>query len=552
MHLAGGIDVRRQPALHAARPVFGGLFELETLRLARQCASHPGPEALAGSRAEQFLVRAPEDGFARHAETLDVRVVDEAVALRPVDVGDAQRQAVGDLAQEALALDHTRLEFLARGDVLEGAGQAHGLAAFEFDFTDGAHPDRLAARRDHLQFEVPRRACSHAERDRLLDARAGLRGVEIECAGQLRHVVGADLVDALGLVGPHRLLGRHVELPAADAGDSADAGEQRLAGAQLDLGALPVGDFAADRQQRRVAARVAIDPVRPGDPPHAALRVAHAVLAIGALAARHHLGDALAHAFAIGRVDEVEQASADQDLGRGTQMRGVRAVDEFELAGGAGHGDHLGLVFDDGAVLRFALQQGFLNLAARHQRFRQQAAAHFERFGDEAGQLEQHRPLGLVEVSRLAIDDAQRADAGTALQHQRCAGVEADVRVAGDQRIRGEAAVAACVGHLEDLVAGDGVVAESHVARRFVDARQAHVRLEPLAFLVDQADQRDRGAAERRCHSREPVEDRLMGTVEHQQLAQARQACGFAHGGSSREHVLDAGLGIRRKGRRAR
>ena len=97
---------------------------------------------------------------------------------------------------------------------------------------------------------------------------------------------------------------------------------------------------------------------------------------------------------------------------------------------------------------------------------------------------------------RRGVDHAQRAERQAFLETQRLAGVEADVRLAGDQRVVGEARVER------------GVAAPPSARRRASRARRTRCRAafpwrsspsaaeEPLALLLDQADQRDRRLAQ--------------------------------------------------------
>mmetsp|Transcript_59389 Transcript_59389/g.140279 ORF Transcript_59389/g.140279 Transcript_59389/m.140279 type:complete len:1259 (-) Transcript_59389:615-4391(-) len=132
------------------------------------------------------------------------------------------------------------------------------------------------------------------------------------------------------------------------------------------------------------------------------------------------------------------------------------------------------------------------------------------------GQVGQYLALQRRQLPRLAVDHAQRADAVTATQHHRCAGVEADAGPGADQRVVGKTRVGRGIGHLEDRVVEDGAGAQGVLARRFVH-RQADLGLEPLAVGVDQAEQRDRHAADDGRGLHQGIELLLGRGVQHRQ-----------------------------------
>ena len=79
--------------------------------------------------------------------------------------------------------------------------------------------------------------------------------------------------------------------------------------------------------------------------------------------------------------------------------------------------------------------------------------------------------LLLGELTPLVVDDAQRAEAIALGRDERSAGVEADVRLADDQRVVGEARILGGVLDDEGRVGEDGVGAEGLIARRFAPNR---------------------------------------------------------------------------------
>jgi len=64
------------------------------------------------------------------------------------------------------------------------------------------------------------------------------------------------------------------------------------------------------------------------------------------------------------------------------------------------------------------------------------------------------------------VDNAQRSEAEFIGRYQRCAGVEADIRGAGDERVIAEQRVLGGVGDDIGIVAFDGMVAEGMFTRR--------------------------------------------------------------------------------------
>ena len=113
-----------------------------------------------------------------------------------------------------------------------------------------------------------------------------------------------------------------------------------------------------------------------------------------------------------------------------------------------------------------------------------------------AGQQPQAaRLLGVQRRPRLGVDQAQRPKTVAPRRRQGRAGIEADVRRPGHQGIGGEARIGRGVGNHQHGVrtAADRVIAERPAARRLARVEPV-VRLEPLALLVHQRDQRDRHA----------------------------------------------------------
>ena len=120
-------------------------------------------------------------------------------------------------------------------------------------------------------------------------------------------------------------------------------------------------------------------------------------------------------------------------------------------------------------------------------------------------------------VARVAVDDAEGAEPVALRRGQRRAGVEADVRRTGHQREISEAFVERGVGHDEGAIFQDGVGADGSVARGVivVDADTGFV---PLAFAVEQGDERDGSLEDARGQEGDAVE-RGLGRGVHDAVA---------------------------------
>lgn len=102
-----------------------------------------------------------------------------------------------------------------------------------------------------------------------------------------------------------------------------------------------------------------------------------------------------------------------------------------------------------------------------------------------------------------------------------------------------EAGITRGVGYFEQPVVQDRVRAERHVARRLVQAREAHGRLEPLPFAVNQGDQRNGRIAGLRRQLRDGIERGLGIRIEHHELLQSSEAFSLVRGdGKCSEHGL--------------
>jgi hypothetical protein len=148
---------------------------------------------------------------------------------------------------------------------------------------------------------------------------------------------------------------------------------------------------------------------------------------------------------------------------------------------------------------------------------------------DDLARQAAHRiDLKGFERARLLVDHAQGAYRVAGRRHQRRAGVEAHVGVAGHHRVVEEALVGERVVHDEQVVrVMDRMRTERHVARGLLRVH-AVARLEPLALAIDQADRAHRRAADRRGDFDEVVVGLLRHGVEDAIAVEFTLSLGFA------------------------
>jgi hypothetical protein len=140
-------------------------------------------------------------------------------------------------------------------------------------------------------------------------------------------------------------------------------------------------------------------------------------------------------------------------------------------------------------------------------------AVHLQRRGRVQAEALEQIELGPRQCARLAVDDAQRAEAVAIGAEQRDPRVEADMRLAADERVVAEPQIVARIADDQRLVLADRVVAERDVARGLA-RREPVLGLEPLPISVDEADERDRCAQRARRERREAVEQAVGRCVE--------------------------------------
>lgn len=151
-------------------------------------------------------------------------------------------------------------------------------------------------------------------------------------------------------------------------------------------------------------------------------------------------------------------------------------------------------------------------------------AAAFECRHDRPGEADQGLAPGRTELARLAVDHAQRAQpVALAVLHRR-ASIEDDAWLAEHQRVVGTPGVERGVGHLQNVLAQYRMRAERELTRRFGHTWKADAGLEPLAFGIDQGDQRHRCLAHGRYGlDQQCIEFGLGLAVEHLQHLQCGQ-----------------------------
>ena len=149
------------------------------------------------------------------------------------------------------------------------------------------------------------------------------------------------------------------------------------------------------------------------------------------------------------------------------------------------------------------------------------------------------------EHTRYGIENTDRAERVAVGGDDRRAGIEADARLAGDQRVVVKARIERRVFDDEHRALGhDRMGAERQVAVGFGRV-QTDTSFEPLSIRIEKRDQTDRRAADLRREQHDVVIEQLGQGVEHTQLAQrghARRLIARQRGGDGR-HVSRAGFG---------
>ena len=118
------------------------------------------------------------------------------------------------------------------------------------------------------------------------------------------------------------------------------------------------------------------------------------------------------------------------------------------------------------------------------------------------------------DLSRLPVQDAERAQVAPVERSQRSADVEPQTELAGDQGIRERSGIGACILDDPGFVAENGRRAQTGVARDLGDIFQTVVRLEPDAVGVHDAHDRDRHVEQLRRSGGDPIEHPVRRGVE--------------------------------------
>ncbi len=145
------------------------------------------------------------------------------------------------------------------------------------------------------------------------------------------------------------------------------------------------------------------------------------------------------------------------------------------------------------------------------------------------GQIPESHQLLAIEAAWCRVDQAERAERLLLGIEQRVAGIEAYVRGAQYDRVVTETAVAVAVLDHQRRVLQDRVGAERHRARGLGDL-QALATLEPLALVVDQADQRRLDPEQVAGQTGERIQVGVGRCVEHVQALQGLLAFSFIRG----------------------
>ena len=426
-----------------------------------------------------------------HADADAARHV-EHVAGRPDGFGDLAQQFLGDvrgiLGDAQAGARHGELVVADPGD--EVAAGEHGVQA-------SAEPDdQVVAGVVTERFVDELEAVDVDEQEGELLAVAAavvefleeqfLEGATVGQAGQL--VAGRDVLGAcLGAACLRDVDQQEAQAPTrAAVGDALHAAAQpdgfalRAHHPQLD-GALDAVLGASEDEVHRAAAIVLVDRLVPEAGLVAPPRQSVAEQAFGA--AR----------------DVVDLEPRQRDLER-------EAVDGIDQ----------GFVKSDGAA-QVALGAGACARLALH---RDELPAQLEPRDDLVRQDLEHLREQRRQRARHVVDHAERAERVAVAVDQRCACVEADLRLRDDERVVAEAIVGEGVPDDHHLVGPDGVVAERDVARRGFDV-ESDAGLEPLAVGVEQRQQRDRRVADERGQPDDLVEF-AFGRRVHDGVARER------------------------------
>jgi len=147
-----------------------------------------------------------------------------------------------------------------------------------------------------------------------------------------------------------------------------------------------------------------------------------------------------------------------------------------------------------------------------------------ELFLQHLSEIAQKRKFRCIELPRAMIDQTQRADPAAVREGNGDPRVEPHMRLAGHQRIIREPRVLYRITDQKDGILQDRMGAKGHFPGCLRDV-ESLARLEPLAFAVDQAHERDRDIEQRRRDPGIAVEALLGRGVQDTKPVQRTQSC---------------------------
>ncbi len=147
--------------------------------------------------------------------------------------------------------------------------------------------------------------------------------------------------------------------------------------------------------------------------------------------------------------------------------------------------------------------------------------------------------------ARDLVNDAKGAEGVAIGRDERGAGVEADFGVGNHKRVVGETFVLGGVRDDEQFLARDGMAAEGDVAGGFVDG-DADLGFEPLAFFINEGDERDGGFTDAGGEFGEVVKNLFGNGVEDFVLPEHFEPLFFVFGNGSRHRLCLIYLPVKR------
>src|SRR5690606_20236560 len=126
---------------------------------------------------------------------------------------------------------------------------------------------------------------------------------------------------------------------------------------------------------------------------------------------------------------------------------------------------------------------------------------------DHPAELRQEPGLVSIEIPRLRVDQAQRAEPQPGVVMERAASVETCKRRPLDEGVVCEVRVCLKISDEEDAVLDRGVNAEGVAPRRLLDVEPLP-RLEPLPVLLEEGDHADRAIEEKSSEPDDGIEVR--------------------------------------------